>query len=864
MSADYPDQHPSPGDHGDEIAELRRQVAAQERALAELRREVAALRSSSMDDSSARPPGSGTGTAVSREPAPGSQDELVSTAPSAFVTRESSGEAKIAIFRKLFDGRDDVYARRWEDAAKRKSGWSPAHRGSWNTPRDQRRYLPLTDEVVRGHLEGRDTVGLYPLLVGDTTRLLACDFDKSNWKLDVQAYVEAADAAGVPSAVEISRSGNGAHVWTFFTAPVGASQARAMGAGLLRDAMARRGELDLESYDRFFPSQDYLPDRGFGNLIALPLQGECRRERGTTVFVDPKTFEPVADQFVFLSSLTRMAPADVEGVVDELRPVAVGPDTRLYRSAVRADPPPPETMDARLAGMLAIRRAGIPPGLYATLKHLATLHNPAFYKNENLRLSNHATPRFIRSYVEDLEYLYLPRGLVEQATAIVEEAGSRLVITDERPEPAPIELAFAGEFRAAQERAVEVMAGHELGVLEAPPGAGKTVMACALIARHAAPTLVLVDRKPLLAQWRERLATHLGVEAGQIGGGKQRPTKVVDIAMVQTVTRNEQAADLLDGYGLVVIDECHHVPAPTVERAVRNLDARRWLGLTATPQRPDGLKDIMVMQCGPIRHRITQSASNLDLRLQVHRTELTIDDSTDGLTRGEVLALINASLVADDRRNDQICRDVADAIGAGRNCLVLSSRTEHVEVLANRLSGLGLEPLVLYGSLKPTERRAVHERLAEDRQLLLVATDRYIGEGFDCPKLDTLFLAFPISARQRITQYVGRILRDHPGKDIAEVHDYLDAGAPMLAAMYRRRRPGYKKSGFTPDTVPTSRTATPPQRRLVAELERAAGEPDREPTAAQVRAWARAAGHAVSDRGRLPADLWQAYRQSGG
>ncbi len=857
MPADRRSELPPSSAHGDEIAELRRQVARQERALDELRREIATLRSRSMDDSSELPPDPLPRAPVSGNPARVSQPELVARR-SAAVDHESSAEAKIALYRMLFDGRGDVYARRWENASKGSSGWSPAHRGSWNTPRDKRQYLPLTDEVVRGHLEGRDTIGLYPLLVGDTCRLLACDFDNSSWKLDSQAYVEAADGAGVPAAVEISRSGNGAHVWTFFSAPVSAWKARAMGAGLLRDAMARRGELDLESYDRFFPSQDYLPDRGFGNLIALPLQGECRR-RGTTVFVDPRTFEPVADQFVFLSSLARMSPAEVERVVDQLRPVAVGLDTRLYRSSVRADVRPPERIDAQLAGMLAIRRAGIPPGLYATLKHLATLHNPAFYKNENLRLSNHATPRFIRCYVEDFEHLYLPRGLVEQATAIVDEAGSRLLIVDERPEPDSVNLEFAGEFRAAQERAVEVMSGHELGVLEAPPGTGKTVMACALIARHATPTLVLVDRKPLLAQWRQRLATHLGVEAGQIGGGKQRPTKIVDIAMVQTVTRNEQAADLLDGYGLVVIDECHHVPAPTVERAVRNLDARRWLGLTATPQRPDGLKDIMVMQCGPIRHRITQSASDLERRLQIHRTELTIDDSTEGLTRGEVLALINATLVEDDRRNDQICRDVADAVGAGRNCVLLSSRTEHVDELASRLASLGLEPLVLYGSLKPAEREAVHERLTEDRQLLLVATDRYIGEGFDCPRLDTLFLAFPISARQRITQYVGRILRDEPGKDVAEVHDYLDAGVPMLAAMYRRRLPGYKELGFTPGP---SQTMSPRPRVEVAESPQPSHDADREPTAAQVRAWARAAGHAVSDRGRLSADLWQAYRDA--
>jgi len=297
-----------------------------------------------------------------------------------------------------------------------------------------------------------------------------------------------------------------------------------------------------------------------------------------------------------------------------------------------------------------------------------------------------------------------------------------------------------------------------------------------------------------------------------------------------------------------------------VERAVRNLDARRWLGLTATPQRPDGLKDVMVMQCGPIRHRLTQRASDLDRRLQVHRTELAVDESTDGMTRGEVLALVNATLVEDARRNDQICRDVAAAVGAGRNCLVLASRTDHVDALAGRLSGLGLDPLVLYGGLKPAERRAVHERLEADRQLLLVATDRYIGEGFDCPRLDTLFLAFPISARQRIIQYVGRILRDEPGKDIVEVHDYLDADVPMLAAMHRRRLPGYKDLGFTPGS---SSPASPlGAGEVAAASARASSGADREPTTAEVRAWARAAGHAVADRGRLPGELWQAYRDA--
>ncbi|HWB71538.1 MAG TPA: DEAD/DEAH box helicase family protein [Egibacteraceae bacterium] len=853
--------------HREENARLRRELAESRRELEELRREVAKLggwHARPFQGHEGLDPHARAGPRLAT-PASGSPPRPVSAGGLPHADQRASRQDKLALYRALFAGREDVYARRWENRAKATSGWAPVHRGGRDIPRHQREYLPLTDDVVAAHLEGRDTIGLYPLLADDTCRLLACDFDKATWRLDAQAYCEAAETARVPTALEISRSGNGAHVWTFFTGPVAAADARALGAALLREAIALRGELDVDSYDRFLPSQDYLPQQGFGNLIALPLQGECR-ERNTTVFVDPRTFEPWPDQFAFLSSLARMTPADVRRTVEDLRPVTVGPDARPHRSTLRPEPRPPAVIRAQLAGMLAIRRAGIPPSLYATLKHLAVLHNPEFHKNQQLRLSNHATPRFIRCYAEDLEHLRLPRGLTEAATKLIEEAGSRLEIVDARSEPARIEAAFAGALTHVQARAVDELGRHELGVLEAPPGAGKTVMGCALIARHRTPTLVLVDRRELLDQWRSQLRTHLAIEAGQIGAGKRQPTWTVDVATFQTVTRSQDPAALLDGYGLVVIDECHHVAAPTVERTVRDVRARRWLGLTATPQRPDGLKEIMVMQCGPIRHRIDRTTDDLVRRLHVHDTQLAVDTSTDGLTRGEVLALVHAALVEDARRTAQICDDVVRAMGQGRNCLVLSGRTEHVDALADGLRRSGLDPLVLHGGLATKTRRGVHARLATDSQLLLVATDRYIGEGFDCPRLDTLFLAFPVSAPQRITQYAGRILREHPGKDTAEVHDYRDAGVPMLEAMCRRRRAGYRKLRFSTDPpaaraprLPLPAAGGPPATRPEPASEPAGPS---SPTSAQVRAWARTAGLVVGERGRLAAEVWQAYRSA--
>lgn len=856
-------------DHAAEIVGLRRDLAVLRGVVADLRAEV---RSGRIVAPPIEPPGP---EPVLAEPTTVDRPGPLDPGRPSRVDRDSAVSAKVALFRSLFAGRDDVYARRWENTGQGKSGWSPVHRGNWRTPRERREYVPLTDDVVARHLQGRDTLGLYPMLSDDTCRLLVCDFDASDWQLDARAYVDAARNADVPVALEISRSGNGGHVWTFFTDPVSAADARAMGAGLLREAMALRGELDLDSYDRFFPSQDHLPERGFGNLIALPLQGRCASSWDTTAFVDPIRFVSFEDQFAYLSGVERMTPTRVLETVERLAPVTVGPETRLYRPSTRPDPPPPAVIHAWLGGMLAIRKAGLPPGLFMSLKHLAMLANPAFFKNENLRLSNFQTPRFIRCFVEDLELLHLPRGLVEQASRIVAEAGSRLEVDDVRPTPGRVDLTFQGELRDDQTRAVASMTRHELGVLEAPPGAGKTVMACAVIAEHATPTLVLVDRKPLLEQWHQRLRSHLDVEAGQFGAGKQQPGKVVDVAMLQTITRSDDPAGLLDGYGLVVIDECHHVPAPTVERAVRSLTARQWLGLTATPYRADGLKEIMIMQCGPVRHRVPETDTKISRNLIAHSTSVTVDTPTDGLTRGEVFGLACATIVEDDDRTRRICADIATAYRNGRSPLVLSGRTEHVDILTDALrADHGLEPLVLYGSLPAKTRRAAHEYLDQsDGQVLLVATDRYIGEGFDCPRLDTLFMTFPVAAKGRIVQYAGRILRPHPGKEVVEVHDYVDPDTPMLASMWRKRQAAYKHLGFATSTTskPAQTSPRPADHRprggdhpavtarpSDTKLTNVQGQVEASP--ARIRAWAKDAGLEVANQGRIRTDIREAYR----
>jgi superfamily II DNA or RNA helicase len=658
---------------------------------------------------------------------------------------------------------------------------------------------------LTAHLHGRATIGIYPLLPGDTCTLLACDFDKGTWLLDALAYLDACHANGVPAALERSRSGNGGHVWMFFDGPVAAADARSLGAALLRQAMTARAELDLASYDRFFPSQDVLPRAGFGNLIALPLQGTCAR-RQTTVFLDPTTVQPWPDQWSFLSSVARLSPEAVIELARSLRPVEAGPSLSLADLARRDGPAPPPVIRARLGSMLSFERAGLPSPVLAALKHLGSIANPEFYEKQRMRFSTWKTPKFISCYREDLEWLYLPRGLTERVVGLVAELGSRLDLADDRADPEHIDLRFTGVLHPQQEVAVAELVRHDQAVLVAPPGAGKTIMASAVIAHHGTPTLVLVDRKELVDQWRSRLATNLAVEPhriGHIGGGADKSTGVLDIAMLQSLARRDEPA-VFDRYGLIVVDECHHLPAVSFSACVERARSRRWLGLTATPYRRDKLEAIIAFQCGPTRHEIKPRAVG---DTELVRRELVVHETATEAGDADTtnIQTVFHTLVTDDARTKQICADIHAAVEAGRTCLVLTQRTDHLDLIVTRLAGLGDCALVLRGGLGKKARAAVSTSIAtRDRNagIVLVATGSYLGEGFDWPELDTLFLAFPLAFKGRVVQYVGRLLRSHDGKQHVELHDYVDRRIPVLQRMHTKRLPAYATLGFD---VPSSR-----------------------------------------------------------
>ncbi len=726
----------------------------------------------------------------------------------ASVDARSPVAEKVALFRSLFAGREDVFAQRWTNEQTGKSGYSPAvQRGA--RVRDAvraggaRLLLPMTDSVIERHLRGQAVVGIYSMLFGDTCRLLACDFDDGDWALDALAYVRACAAAQVPVALERSRSGDGAHAWTFFSDAVPATSARRLGMQLLRAAMDERCELDLASYDRLFPSQDHMPSGGFGNLIALPLQ-RAARASGNSEFLDPATLKPWPDQWRFLSSATRLDRAGVEERIEYLPPIDVGPEAmHRARHRRRNEPPPPERVACTLGARLSVERPGLPPSLVSALKHAAMLHNPVWHERTKLRLSTHDVPKYVRCYQEDLAHLHLPRGLLDRARTLIEDAGASMKLVDSRPKAARVEHTFALDLSTAQQEAVAALAKHEHGVLVAPPGAGKTRMACALIAERDVPTLVLAHTRPLLDQWRGALADALALkprQIGQHGGGRKRRTHIVDLSTLQSLARIDDLTDFFDGYGMLVIDECHHIPAATFEQVVRHAPMRYVLGLTATPTRRDGMHDIITMQCGPIRHRMTSADSVRDgettpeVTIHVHETSLACSDED----RDAPIQQQFATLVDDHDRTLQVCDDIQTALAAGRRCIVLSQWKRHCLAITQDLIERGIDPILLHGQLGARERKRQLERLdttPPDENLVVVATSQLLGEGFDLPQLDTLFLAFPVAFQGRIVQYAGRLLRPYPGKTEVQIHDYVDAAVPVLAAMHAKRKRAYALLG---------------------------------------------------------------------
>ena len=751
---------------------------------------------------------------------------------SNIVSHASDSKAKIALFRTLFRGREDVYAVRWENPDGR-AGYMPKADRNWKAycasrledrkkvDRKTRTFRPLTDEVIRQHLAGEQTIGIYPLLVDETCWFLAVDFDKKTWQEDSAAFLDVCQELRVPAALERSRSGNGGHVWIFFDRIVPAVTARKLGCTILTQTMERRHQIGLNSYDRFFPNQDTMPKGGFGNLIALPLQ-KVPRQSGNSVFLDPE-FRPYPDQWHFLTSLQRMSREAAEAIViaaqrkgdlvgvrisvpeDEDRPDPWTLPPSRKRIELPINEPLPKSAQLIRANLLYVEKTGLPSAMQNRLLRLAAFQNPEFYKAQSMRLSTFDKPRVIACGEDLTNHIALPRGCLADSLALLEAHGISPVIQEERFSGKLIEANFCGHLRPFQEEAVSGITSHDEGILCAPTAFGKTAVAAWLIAERKVNTLILVHRQQLMDQWRERLKMFLdlpGESIGQIGGGKSNRTGCVDIAVIQSLYRKKEVKDFVAEYGQVIVDECHHISAFTFEQVLKQVKAKYVVGLTATPTRKDGHHPIIYMQCGPIRfnlsaRKMTETAP-FEHKVIPRHTEFRVSPDSSDLTIQDIYA----ALTNDSGRNEMISADLLCAVHSGRSPLLLTTRTNHLKYFAEKLTRLAKNVFVLKGGMSKKLRQSTASALAAvplEEQRVILATGSYIGEGFDDARLDTLFLAMPISWKGTLQQYVGRLHRLHDNKHVVQVYDYVDSYVPMLARMYERRLKGYGAIGYSID-----------------------------------------------------------------
>ena len=690
--------------------------------------------------------------------------------------------------------------------------------------------MSLTDNYIYSHLAGkdefcRDVIGLYPLMEGNLCKFLAMDFDSHAtknqlaWRDDILAVHKTYSDFGINSYIEISRSGNGGHLWIFFEEIISTRLARNLGTAIIKAAMQKRHSIPFESFDRFFPNQDEIPKGGYGNLIALPLQGRAVKE-GHSVFVN-ESFIPYEDQWLFLSSIKKVSERVVRSTISGIEkslPDFVEKDeseneTKKINTTISSQENKEslnqsdfsDTVKIVLSNCVQISKKGSSEKALGVLRRTAVFLNPEYFKNLRMHLPLYNIPRYIDCSKENDDYLLLPRGNLPKVIEKLEEANAKYEITDERETGQKIDLQFTGKLYDEQKDALKALLKEDVGILSAGTGFGKTVVASALIAERNVNTLILVQSHALLEQWKKAIKQFLDITPGTIAAGKNKSTGIVDIAIVNSLI--EKGSDELRHrsykYGMLIVDECHHVSAFSTENLVASFKAKYVYGLTATPIRRDGHQKIIFYQCGSVLYSTTTKQMNEAQNFAHYfiprfSSFHYVPELTE--SKNPSINQYYEKLISNSTRNELIIADVKNAVKDGRTPLILSERIEHLNILYEKLSNSAQNVIFITGRGTQKQKNETLEKLKAvpaDESLIILATGKYAGEGFDYPRIDTLMLAMPFSWKGTLAQYCGRLHRNFAGKNEVQIFDYVDYRIPVFDRMYQNRLKGYKHLGYS-------------------------------------------------------------------
>ncbi len=751
-------------------------------------------------------------------------------------------------------GRKDVYDLRYTNPKTGKNGYYTQCFNRWDRnchiqkkdgirckDCELRAYKPVTLPLIKAHMNGvdpngNDVVAIYPMLENNHCQLLVFDFDNhakgaeqddhanvdDRWKEEVNALRRICKKLDVDAVVERSRSGHGAHLWIFFKEMIPARLARRFGFALLEKGAELVNLKSFKYYDRMIPTQDVLPEGGLGNVIALPLQGMALKA-GNSAFVD-ENWNAYENQLKMLAGTKRLTRQEIEGYLsswynmgytggDDGNGAPWDKHPEFDADGVKG------TVHIVLADRIYIDPSGMSNKVKRQLRRMATFSNKQYFQNQAMDMPNYDESRFIYLGNDEGKYIVLPRGLREEILKRFDQAGVRYEIEDKRSDGRKIKVSFKGNLKGSQILAVEAMLENETGILHAATAFGKTVVCCNMIARRGANTLILVDRVNLMNQWLKRLDEFLDIDEelpeyqtktgrkkkrkspiGNLQGAHDTLTGIVDVAMIRSLKKKDGFHPMLKEYAQVYFDECHHAASDSAIEVLQEINARYVYGVTATPKRGDGKEKINEFLLGPIRYRFTAKdraeEQNIDHLVYPRFTRTVKYHHLSKTPYGnDAYELIRNN----DVRDKQIIGDVANCVKAGRTPVVLTKYVDHAKKLAEMLKKYADRLILLTGSNGTKARRAQVEELnavADSDSLILVGTGSLLGEGFDFPRLDTLFMATPVSGENVVEQYVGRLNRDYEGKENVIVYDYVDSHIPKFDKMYAARLKAYKKIGY--------------------------------------------------------------------